>query len=291
MKYAVLSMDVEDWYHLDYLDRSRCDCSRSLLDGLDVYRELLDAEGAPSSFFVLGELAAALRTELRQLAADGHDIGSHGWNHIRPLTLTPQAFAADLRQARDAIEDALGQSVPGYRAPCFSLDRERLDLVWEAGHLYDSSRITFGAHALYGDINMQGYERVQPHVYRRESCVEFEVSTLDVAGRTIPVAGGGYLRIIPWVVMQPLLRRYLAGHDLYVLYIHPFELSPQPLPPLPAGMSRLTRFRMAHGRTEVAGRLRRLLALLRDQGFVLTTFAALYRQAIDAEGAPAALRS
>lgn len=278
MKYAVLSMDVEDWYHLDYLDRSRCDVSRSLLDGLDVYRDLLQTEGVPSSFFVLGELAARLRSPLRQLAAEGHDIGSHGWNHQRPLTMALPAFAADLTRARSTIEDVLGQAVMGYRAPCFSLDRERLDVVWQAGHLYDSSRICFGAHALYGDIDMGGYDRVGTHVYRRGPCVEFEVSTLNLAGRTIPVAGGGYLRIFPWAVMGPLLRRYLVGHDLYVLYIHPFELSRQRLPPLPAGTSRLSRFRMAHGRAAVAGRLKQLIALLRSQGFAFATFATLQRE-------------
>jgi polysaccharide deacetylase family protein (PEP-CTERM system associated) len=282
MKYAVLSMDVEDWYHLDYLDRSRCDLSRSLLDGLDVYHEWLEAEGVPSSFFVLGELAAGLQTPLRQLAAGGHDIGSHGWNHVRPMTMTPAAFLADLRRARETLEDVLGVAVPGYRAPCFSLDRVRLDTVWQAGHVYDSSRICFGAHALYGDIDMQGYDRLGTHVYRRGRCVEFEVSTLEVAGRRIPVAGGGYLRLIPWALMHPLLRRYLAGHDLYVLYIHPFELSPQALPPVPAATSRLTRVRMSRGRAAVAGRLKQLLALLRREGFAMTTFAALYREALDA---------
>src|SRR3989442_648447 len=41
---AVLSMDVEDWYHLDYFHRPSCDASCSLLDGLDVYLELLARE-------------------------------------------------------------------------------------------------------------------------------------------------------------------------------------------------------------------------------------------------------
>lgn len=60
MKWAVLSMDVEDWYHLDYFDRRQCDLSRSLLDGLEVYAEFLRERNLPSSFFVLGELAESL---------------------------------------------------------------------------------------------------------------------------------------------------------------------------------------------------------------------------------------
>ena len=55
MKKAVLTLDVEDWYHLDYFDRHQCDTKNSLLDGLDVYVELLDSLSLPS--FVLGEIA------------------------------------------------------------------------------------------------------------------------------------------------------------------------------------------------------------------------------------------
>lgn len=51
MKKVVLSIDVEDWYHLDYFDRHECDTNNSLLDGLDVYIELLESLSIPSSFF------------------------------------------------------------------------------------------------------------------------------------------------------------------------------------------------------------------------------------------------
>ena len=57
MKRAVLSLDVEDWYHLDYFDRAECDTTSSLLDGLDAYIELIESLSIPSSFFVLGEIA------------------------------------------------------------------------------------------------------------------------------------------------------------------------------------------------------------------------------------------
>ena len=43
MKKAVLTLDVEDWYHLDYFDRFECNTNNSLLDGLDEYVELLDS--------------------------------------------------------------------------------------------------------------------------------------------------------------------------------------------------------------------------------------------------------
>ena len=50
MKKAVLTLDVEDWYHLDYFDRTKCNVNYSLLDGLDVYVEILNSLSLPSSF-------------------------------------------------------------------------------------------------------------------------------------------------------------------------------------------------------------------------------------------------
>ena len=84
MKKAVLTLDVEDWYHLDYFDRHECDTENSLLDGLYVYVELLDSLSLPSSFFVLGEIAERKVNFFQDLIKAGHDVGSHGWNHIRP---------------------------------------------------------------------------------------------------------------------------------------------------------------------------------------------------------------
>lgn len=114
MKTAILSMDVEDWYHLDYFRGLDCDRNRSLLDGIDIYREILAQHDIRSSFFLLGELADGLRGLLRELVGEGHDLGTHGWSHVRPLTVEPADFADDLRRAKATLEDAIGMRVAGY---------------------------------------------------------------------------------------------------------------------------------------------------------------------------------
>ena len=274
-KYAVLSMDIEDWFHLDYFDRSKCDCTYSLLDGLEVYLKILSDHGIPSSFFVLGELVEKLRKNLPQITALGHEIGSHGWNHVRPLTLSTDVFQKDILRSKKVLEDALGQTVFGYRAPCYSLDRQRLDLVQQAGYTYDSSRIQFNQHPLYGTLDMAGFAQCSRNIYRRDGFCEFQLSTLAVAGRNIPVSGGGYIRIFPWWLMRRWLERYLTENEIYVLYIHPFELSPRPAPPVPHDTKRLTRFRFQYGRSLVPSRLVKLIELLKAKGFTFTTFSKL----------------
>ena len=92
MKVAVLTMDIEDWYHLDYFDSSRGNKNYSLLDGIDVYREILTKYNIPSSFFVLSEIAKSISSTLDEILIEKHEIGSHGLNHIRPITIPKSEF-------------------------------------------------------------------------------------------------------------------------------------------------------------------------------------------------------
>jgi polysaccharide deacetylase family protein (PEP-CTERM system associated) len=274
-KVAILSLDIEDWYHIDYFHNSPCDRRVSMLDGVDVYRQLLAHYGITSSCFVVGELVSQLGGLLAEMRQEGYDLGVHGWNHVRPLTMTCEHFDADLRRSKDVLEGAIGAPAAGYRAPCFSLDRQRLDLVASAGFDYDSSRITVRGHPLYGTLDVQGFEEPAPNIFRRGDFCEFQVSTLKLLGQSVPVSGGGYLRIFPWPLMRRLVQSYLRTGNLYVLYIHPFELSPQPSPRLPADLSWRSRVRFRIGRGTVVAKLSALIELLQANGYRFSTFAAL----------------
>jgi len=283
-KYAVFSMDIEDWYHLDYFSRNACDRTYSMLDGLNAYQQLMETYQIRSSFFVLGELVYSLKSTLRQISAQGNDIGIHGWNHVRPLTMDPRAFEIDVQSCKHELEDALGRSIAGYRAPCFSMDRARLDIIEKVGIKYDSSRGLFGEHPLYGDLDIRGFQKILSGIYRQGDFFEFEISTLLVAGRQIPVSGGGYLRIFPWAVMQRLIKRYIEKQQLYVLYIHPFETSSLPDPDIPQGTSFANRCRFFLGRKSVFRKLEVLIIMLKSHGFEFTTFSALREKMLHEEG-------
>lgn len=278
-RWAVLSMDVEDWYHLDYFQGSTRDRSGSMLDGLDVYVDLLEERGVRTTFFVLGELAEPLAPRLRSMAAAGHEIASHGMAHRRPLLMTADEFAVDLRQSKAALENVVQRGVEGFRAPCFSMDRPRLEEVRKAGYTYDSSRIDFTGHPLYGSLDVADFDKVSPGHFSQDGFDEFEVSTLPVLGKRLPISGGGYLRIAPWAVMRPLVQAHLARHPLYVLYIHPFELSRRPNPAALSELSYPQRLRFSVGRTGVARKLDSLVGLLRRSGFSFTTFRELRQRA------------
>ena len=137
-------------------------------------------------------------------------------------------------------------------------------------------------HPLYGSIDMHGYENLSDAVYRNGDFMEFEATTLSVLGKNIPISGGGYLRLIPWILMEKLVSRYLKKNDIYVFYIHPFELSQLPVPVVPKSTSALTKFRYSHGRYGVLDKITRLAELLRSNGYSFTTFSKI-QQEINAE--------
>jgi polysaccharide deacetylase family protein (PEP-CTERM system associated) len=274
-------MDVENWYHLDYFLGKTNDRSHNMLDGIEVYQEVMEENNLLSSFFVLGETAEELKTTLRQLSEKGHDIGSHGWSHNRPLNMSAPQFKDEITSCKKDLENILGEPVIGYRAPCFSLDRERLDIVKQVGFKYDSSRILFEGHPLYGTLDVQGFAQKGQNIFSQDDFYEFQVSTLPIMGKQFPVSGGGYLRIFPWVVMKCLMKRYLSNSTLYVLYTHPFELSRKPNPPFPENTNLLTKFRFSFGRATVLKKLNACIHILKENDFQFTTFANLRENLIN----------
>lgn len=270
-KFAVLSMDIEDWYHLDYFSGKQVDRSRSMLDGVINYIELLGKYNIKTTFFTLSELADSAKEIILYAAAQGHEIACHGKDHVRPVLKEVDVFQREIIEAKEMLSDLIGKDVIGYRAPCYSIDRERYDGVMAAGFKYSSSKIAFNQHPLYRELDLNDFDLVRPDVYKKNDFYEFELSTQRFLGKNIPVSGGGYIRILPWLFMKPLISSYLINSDIYVLYIHPFELSKMEMPKTP-GVSFLTNVRARKGLGRVLNKVEQLIEMLTSHGFEIMPF-------------------
>jgi polysaccharide deacetylase family protein (PEP-CTERM system associated) len=226
-------------------------------------RRLLDAlgeRGVKATFFVLGDLAARDPALVRAIQDAGHEVASHGWDHRRVLAMTPAAFRDDLRRSRDALEQAAGAAVVGYRAPTFSIVARTawaLDVLAEEGFLYDSS-IYPVRHDRYGVPHAPR----GPFLARGEAggeVLEIPPATLRVLGGNVPAGGGGYFRLFPPAVIEHALRqtRRSCRPAVAMLYFHPWEFDPDQ-PRLPLG--RLSRWRTYVGIARSRQRLDALLA-------------------------------
>ena len=115
-----------------------------------------------------------------------------------------------------------------YRAPSFSITPRStwaFEVLAEAGFSLDASVFPI-FHERYG---FQAAPRVPHRVVLESGAVLFEAppSTLRLAGRNYPFAGGAYFRILPYPVVRRFGRRLLAAGEPLVFYFHPWEFDPE----------------------------------------------------------------
>jgi polysaccharide deacetylase family protein (PEP-CTERM system associated) len=257
-----LTVDVEDYFHVSAFDSVVSRATWEQFDSRVVTNterllDLFDRAGVKATFFVLGWVAARFPSLVRRIAAAGHEVASHGHNHQLVYLLTPAQFREDVRAAKAAIEDASGARVAGYRAPSYSIIESSLwalDVLVEEGYTYDASIFPIH-HDRYG---IPGARR-HPHTVPRASgtLVEMPGSTVRIAGINLPVAGGGYFRLLPYGWTRWGIRRVnQTERQPVVFYCHPWEIDPDQ-PRVKVG--RMTRMRHYRGLEKTAQRLARLL--------------------------------
>ncbi|MCM1984693.1 polysaccharide deacetylase family protein [Lyngbya confervoides] len=77
---------------------------------------------------------------LRAFVAAGHSLGNHSYLHQPWMhEASVEAIRAELEQAEQAIQQATGQILTGFRGPGFAVSRELLALLQDRGYRYDAS--------------------------------------------------------------------------------------------------------------------------------------------------------
>jgi polysaccharide deacetylase family protein (PEP-CTERM system associated) len=248
---AAVGLAVSDAQKGDYGQRMEA-TTRRLLDQLA-------ATNLKATFYVVGEIGRTNPTLVRTIHDAGHEIGSHSYDHRRVHRFTPAEFRADLLASKDALEQATGGAVYGFRAPTFSVVRQTgwaIDVLAECGFEYDTSIFPV-RHDRYGIPDAPRGPFVA--VGRERELLELPPATYRVAGLNLPVAGGGYFRLFPPAVMRAGLRQIArsAGPAVGMLYFHPWEFDTDQ-PRLPLG--RVSKWRTYVGVGKSTARLGRLLA-------------------------------
>jgi polysaccharide deacetylase family protein (PEP-CTERM system associated) len=285
---SIISVDVEDYFHVEafagMIPRARWgDYECRVERNTDRILALLDDCRTTATFFILGWVAERYPKLVRKITERGHEPACHSYWHRLIYQLTPDEFREDTRLAKNAIEQAAGIEIHGYRAPSFSItsgSRWALDVLAELGFHYDSSVFPV-RHDVYGVTDApRGPFRVETPF---GPLVEFPMATFRWSvGPNFPVGGGGYLRMLPsWYTKAGVQRAWREGLPV-VSYVHPWELDPEQ-PRLNGPLkSRLRHYTNLRG-TET--HLRRLLALdkfssFRDSGLAQSAPAFSFKQAI-----------
>ncbi|MEJ5359009.1 MAG: polysaccharide deacetylase family protein [Desulfobacterales bacterium] len=294
MNCFLITVDVEDWFQVENLrpwapaavwdrlePRVEANVNR-LLDLFDSFKPFGSPASTPRArspfsctFFVLGWVARRLPRLVREIAARGHEVASHGSSHRMCGALSDAELREDLAGSKRLLEDITGSEVAGFRAPNFSVDDRVLALAREAGYRYDSSYNSFGLHGRYGRITLNGRPRAGIAYEIFENFFELPLSNICVdlpglkpqassratktatAGFVLPWSGGAYFRLMPFGVFRKGVRSILKRDGAYLFYVHPWEIDPGQ--PRLRQASAAARFKHYTNLTKTEGRLRKMI--------------------------------
>lgn len=220
-----VTFDVEDWHQLvsrRITGQAQAPTANVITDTRRVL-ELLAEVGVRATFFVVGQVAATYPELVREVAEQGHEIGSHTYSHELIHRLEPAAFKRDMQRSVKILEDLTGRPVWGFRAPEFSVGHLRhwcFEILAELGFRYDSSVFPW-SRVRYGipDAPLTPFVLDTP----QGALTEFPLAIWDMGRFRLPVGGGSYFRFLPRALLVRALTELEASQRMAVFYFHPYE--------------------------------------------------------------------
>jgi polysaccharide deacetylase family protein (PEP-CTERM system associated) len=226
----ILTVDLEEWFHvcgISALSREHWSSLPSTVDHTTRWLlDVLDASNVRATFFVLGWIAEQHPRLVEAVRSAGHEIGSHGHEHLRAYDLTPDAFAQDVRRSAAALKAIGAPAVTAFRAPEWSINNRSL---WALDVL---AREGFTIDASMAPLRIVGSPAFPRHPHTREttegSITEVPPLVADRFGQTMPLGWGWGLRMSsPGRILRRIEEVNRSGVPAG-LTVHPWELDTDP---------------------------------------------------------------
>ncbi|NJE60849.1 polysaccharide deacetylase family protein [Thermococcus sp. 21S7] len=169
--------------------------TRGMEDGLPKLLDLMAEKKVRATFFFTAEMAKRFPELVKRVVDEGHELGSHNYNHERLDKLTKDGGKRAIVKSLEVLRE-FGEVV-SFRAPNLQFPNYYYDILAKNGVLVDSSKATY-----------KGY---------REG-VRFFGEVLEVPASTT----SSVIRL-PWRV-QKLIHARLKEPRVY--FAHPWEFVP-----------------------------------------------------------------
>jgi polysaccharide deacetylase family protein (PEP-CTERM system associated) len=245
----ILTIGLDDYYHAaalkssiqrDQWYRFESRLEKNAMQTLD----LLDETNTKATFFVMGCVAEKNPSVIKEVVRRGHELASQGYCHKNVRHMSPPELREDLRRARDVLEQAVGIRIVGNRCarPLISpKDLWALNVLVEEGYVYDSSLLP-----LFRSFHRQPWRRfVHAHEFGGQQLWEVPFSTWNCFGYLLPIAGGVYLRQIPYGFHKRRVEHWNRTYEApFVMYFHVWELdAEQPRINVASPLERIRQYR------------------------------------------------
>lgn len=231
----LFSVDLEDWYHAygnidQILNTSKnfhkYNHQSILSKGCEKILEIIERKKIKSTFFILGQVAKNNKSLIRQISNLGHEIASHGYNHLPIYLMNKSELKEDLHKSKILLEDIVGKEIISYRAPSFSLKFENIkdfyDTLSELGYQYSSSS-SDGVSDFGGDPKLPN--QIKKYLTKNEKYIlEFPSSNYSFFFNKFNPVGGGYIRLLNKNLIRFFANRLINNNIPLNLYVHPREL-------------------------------------------------------------------
>lgn len=225
-----LTVDVEDAVSLGMRSVAGVDIKPTMRVYNNTVRllELFETNQTKATFFILGKVAETFPNLIRRIADQGHELGIHGYSHIRYDQLSEKEVREEVEKSKKLVEDVSGKEVIGHRAPEFSINKKNrwvLQVLAEAGLKYDSSIFPVNSHR-YG-WPVYGNDITWHIIDQNTKIIETPMSSVKVFNKSLPACGGSYLRILPYWITDMTFKA-VNKHRPVNLYLHPYEIDCPP---------------------------------------------------------------
>lgn len=141
-KYCSITFDVDAWWTV--LEYKKLyppkDNDIIILKGIPRILKLLDTYNVKSTFFCLGADIERNTSLYREIVERGHEIASHSYSHNHSFKyLKKDQMVEEIKKTHNIIEDKLGVSSVGFRAPNYSFNESVLSCLKRLNYQYESS--------------------------------------------------------------------------------------------------------------------------------------------------------
>ena len=232
----LLGIDFEDWYHPQLVEPFVTKDKKipTMFQGLDKILELLRKHDVKATFFVVGELLESNPEILDKILDAEHEIGFHTMKHNR---LDSPNFKEKFKEEIKEFDKLTSKKSIGFRAPTFSINKKSswvIDELVNNNYRYDSSIIP-AKTSLYGipEAEKSPYKITSKCLEKNNEngkLIEFPLLVTKFLGKTIPAAGGFYLRTLPLKIIKNAIKSYENKDRVSSFYIHSWELTPEYIP-------------------------------------------------------------
>lgn len=198
--------------------------SNAVVRNTEWFLETFAENNVKVTCFILGDVAKKYPSLVKKIAENGHEIASHGFSHKQIFKLSKDEFRQEVRDSKKLLEDITSLPVAGFRAPAFSIMPDTqwaLEILAQEGYEYDSSVYPISGKR-YGWPDFS-WDICKIDLPSNRSITEVPMSTVSIASKTLPAAGGGYMRHFPYSVTKAAIK-HIQKQRAAIVYMHPYEI-------------------------------------------------------------------